>query len=146
MQKQFQGVYDAVTKGRLKLYCSCTNTPMFRAILSESRPAFHKFSRSMSSMKAIVVDKPGGPEALQFKDAPKPKAEAGQILVKNHAIGNRLGTFRSSSLSHVLLILRASPISFNVTHRCQLHRYLSSQGHLSNAYSFHSRSRRVSYL
>lgn len=82
---------------------------MFRAILSESRPAFHKFSRSMSSMKAIVVDKPGGPEVLQFKDAPKPKAEAGQILVKNHAIGNCLGNVLFFTSVAYVLILRVSP-------------------------------------
>ncbi|CAO3658793.1 unnamed protein product [Umbelopsis ramanniana] len=53
----------------------------------------------MSSMKAIVVDKPGGPEALQFKDAPKPKAEAGQILVKNHAIGvNYIDTYHRKGI------------------------------------------------
>ncbi|CAO3662705.1 unnamed protein product [Umbelopsis vinacea] len=41
----------------------------------------------MSTMKAIVVEKTGGPEVLQFKDFPKPKAEEGKIVVKNHSIG-----------------------------------------------------------
>lgn len=63
----------------------------------------------MSSMKAIVVDKPGGPEVLQFKDAPKPKAEAGQILVKNHAIGNCLGNVLFFTSVAYVLILRVSP-------------------------------------
>jgi hypothetical protein len=63
---------------------------MFRAILSESRPAFRKFTRNMSTMKAVVVDKTGGAEVLQYKDYPKPQIEAGQILVKNHAIGMAL--------------------------------------------------------
>lgn len=62
---------------------------MFRTILSESRPVLNRFARNMSTMKAIVVEKTGGPEVLQFKDFPKPKAEEGKIVVKNHSIGTR---------------------------------------------------------
>jgi NADPH:quinone reductase len=38
-------------------------------------------------MKAIQVHEFGGPEVLQLRDIPTPKPEAGQILVKVHAIG-----------------------------------------------------------
>jgi NADPH2:quinone reductase len=38
-------------------------------------------------MKAIVVDKNGGPEVLEYKDIETPKAKAGEALVKIAAIG-----------------------------------------------------------
>lgn len=38
-------------------------------------------------MKAVVVESPGGPENLQFKDVPKPQPGEGEVLVKLHAIG-----------------------------------------------------------
>lgn len=38
-------------------------------------------------MKAIVVEKFGGPEVLRLKDVPEPKAGSGQVLVSLKAIG-----------------------------------------------------------
>lgn len=38
-------------------------------------------------MKAIRVHKPGGPEVLQFEDAPDPTAGPGQVLVRVRAAG-----------------------------------------------------------
>jgi NADPH:quinone reductase len=38
-------------------------------------------------VKAIVVEKTGGPEVLQLKDIPKPVPRAGEALVKNAAAG-----------------------------------------------------------
>src|SRR6476660_4949137 len=38
-------------------------------------------------MKAIQVAEFGGPEVLKLKEVPTPKPEAGQLLVKVHAVG-----------------------------------------------------------
>ncbi|CAO3662709.1 unnamed protein product [Umbelopsis vinacea] len=38
-------------------------------------------------MKAILIEKCGGPEVLQYNDVPKPVPKEGQILVKNHYSG-----------------------------------------------------------
>ncbi|MGH7409453.1 MAG: NADPH:quinone oxidoreductase family protein [Candidatus Methylomirabilis sp.] len=38
-------------------------------------------------MKAIRVSKPGGPEALQYEDAPDPKPEPGEVLLRVEAAG-----------------------------------------------------------
>jgi NADPH:quinone reductase len=38
-------------------------------------------------MKTIEITTPGGPEVLKLSDSPKPKAAAGQLLVKVHAAG-----------------------------------------------------------
>ncbi|HWC77152.1 MAG TPA: alcohol dehydrogenase catalytic domain-containing protein, partial [Blastocatellia bacterium] len=38
-------------------------------------------------MKAIVVEKTGGPESLTYKDADTPSPRAGEVLVKTAAIG-----------------------------------------------------------
>jgi NADPH:quinone reductase len=38
-------------------------------------------------MKAIRVHQFGGPEALQFEEVPTPKPDAGQVLVRVHAVG-----------------------------------------------------------
>jgi NADPH:quinone reductase-like Zn-dependent oxidoreductase len=41
----------------------------------------------MSTMRAVVVDQPGGPEVLQVRDVPVPRAEPGQVLIRVHAFG-----------------------------------------------------------
>lgn len=41
----------------------------------------------MSIMRAVVVDQPGGPEVLQVREVPVPKAEPGQVLIRVHAFG-----------------------------------------------------------
>jgi NADPH:quinone reductase-like Zn-dependent oxidoreductase len=38
-------------------------------------------------MKAIRIHNYGGPEALQYEDAPRPKPQAGEVLVRVHAAG-----------------------------------------------------------
>src|ERR1700684_4537096 len=38
-------------------------------------------------MKAIVINKFGGPEVLQMQDVPKPKPEADEVLIKIFASG-----------------------------------------------------------
>ena len=38
-------------------------------------------------MKAVRLHEFGGPEVLVYEDAPKPKAKAGEVLVRTHAIG-----------------------------------------------------------
>jgi NADPH:quinone reductase len=38
-------------------------------------------------MKAIRLERPGGPEALEYVDVPTPKPGAGEVLVKAQAIG-----------------------------------------------------------
>lgn len=41
----------------------------------------------MSTMKAVVVEKQGGLEALLYKEWPRPKATQNTVVVKNHVIG-----------------------------------------------------------
>jgi NADPH:quinone reductase-like Zn-dependent oxidoreductase len=43
--------------------------------------------RTMTTMRAIVLDGPGGPEALQVRDVPRPTAAPGQVLIKVRAFG-----------------------------------------------------------
>jgi NADPH:quinone reductase-like Zn-dependent oxidoreductase len=38
-------------------------------------------------VKAIRIHKYGGPEVLQYEDAPRPKAQAGEVLIRVHAAG-----------------------------------------------------------
>jgi len=38
-------------------------------------------------MRAVVVDKPGGPEVLRVRDAPRPAANTGQVLIRVRAFG-----------------------------------------------------------
>lgn len=38
-------------------------------------------------MRAAVVDRPGGPEVLQVRDVPVPRAEPGQVLIRVRAFG-----------------------------------------------------------
>ncbi|WP_233493967.1 zinc-binding alcohol dehydrogenase family protein [Desertihabitans brevis] len=38
-------------------------------------------------MRAIVLDGPGGPDALQIRDVPRPPVEPGQVLVRVEAFG-----------------------------------------------------------
>ncbi|KAG2180212.1 hypothetical protein INT43_004001 [Umbelopsis isabellina] len=72
---------------------------MFRSALSHSRPLVNKLARHMSTMKAVVVERIGGPEVLEYKDHPKPQVSSGKILVKNHAIGvNFIDTYHRSGV------------------------------------------------
>ena len=61
------------------------------AVSSHLSPA-SSFTRTMASvpntMKAIIIEKNGGTEVLQYKtDIPVPEPKEGQILVKNDYIG-----------------------------------------------------------
>lgn len=40
-----------------------------------------------STMKAVQIDKPGGPEVLKYIDMPIPVPAAGQVLIRAHTIG-----------------------------------------------------------
>ncbi len=40
-----------------------------------------------ASMKAILLDRPGPPEVLRYRDTPTPVPAAGQVLVRAHTIG-----------------------------------------------------------
>lgn len=54
----------------------------------------------MSTMKAVVIHEPGGPEVLKIETMPKPKPAAGQILIRVKAFGlNRLELFTRKGLS-----------------------------------------------
>src|SRR6478735_1426670 len=47
-----------------------------------------KSARATSqTMKAIRIHKYGGPEVLQYEDAPRPKPQAGEVLIRVHAAG-----------------------------------------------------------
>jgi NADPH2:quinone reductase len=50
-------------------------------------------------MKAIVVDRFGGPEVMLLRDAPDPKPGAGQVLISQEAIGvNFIDVYRRTGL------------------------------------------------
>src|SRR5437867_330129 len=49
-------------------------------------------------MKAIRVSAYGGPEVLKLEEIPAPKPDAGQVLVRNHAVGvNPVDTYLRSN-------------------------------------------------
>ena len=41
----------------------------------------------MNTMRAVVLDAPGGPEALQIRELPKPQAKEGEVLLRVEAFG-----------------------------------------------------------
>ena len=50
----------------------------------------------MSIMKAVVLDAPGPPEALQIRDLPIPTPRPGEVLIKVAAFGHRSRACRHS--------------------------------------------------
>ena len=55
----------------------------------------------MTTMRAVVLDAPGLPEALQIRDRPVPTPQAGQVLIKVRAFGlNRSELHTRLGLSH----------------------------------------------
>jgi hypothetical protein len=42
---------------------------------------------SLAAMKAIVLRRPGGPDALEYTEVPTPAAGDGEVLVKADTIG-----------------------------------------------------------
>src|ERR1043166_9105571 len=51
-----------------------------------------------AAMKAIRVSAYGGPEVLKLEEIPAPKPDAGQVLVRNHAVGvNPVDTYLRSN-------------------------------------------------
>jgi hypothetical protein len=59
------------------------------AIIKHTGVTSDKKSTSATSqtMKAIRIHNYGGPEALQYEDAPRPEPQAGEVLVRVHAAG-----------------------------------------------------------
>src|SRR3989449_6833923 len=59
------------------------------AIIKRTGATSEKKSASATSqtMKAIRIHNYGGPEVLQYEDAPRPQPQAGEILVRVHAAG-----------------------------------------------------------
>src|SRR5437870_1879921 len=45
------------------------------------------FTEKKGTMKAIRIHNYGGPEVLQYEDAPRPKPQAGEVVVRVHAAG-----------------------------------------------------------
>jgi NADPH:quinone reductase-like Zn-dependent oxidoreductase len=46
-----------------------------------------RFNKKSQTMKAIRIHKYGGPEVLQYEEAPRPKPAAGEVLIRVHAAG-----------------------------------------------------------
>ena len=44
-------------------------------------------SEKYQTMKAVRIHNYGGPEVLQYEDAPRPKPQAGEVLIRVHAAG-----------------------------------------------------------
>jgi NADPH:quinone reductase-like Zn-dependent oxidoreductase len=61
-------------------------------------------------MKAVLIRKHGGPEVLEIADLPKPKADAGQVLLRVEAAGiNHLDTWVRRGMPGVTLPLPMIP-------------------------------------
>ena len=72
----------------------------------------------MSTMKAVVLDEPGPPEALQIRDLPIPTPGPGQVLIKVAAFGlnrselhTRLGLAQGVTFPRVLGIEAAGTVA-----------------------------------
>ena len=46
-------------------------------------PPFNQRIRTMATMKAVQITKPGGVEALQYNEVPVPVPGKGEVLVRN---------------------------------------------------------------
>src|SRR2546429_180194 len=59
------------------------------AIIKPTGATSEKKSASATSqtMKAIRIHNYGGPKVLHYEDAPRPKPQAGEVLVRVHAAG-----------------------------------------------------------
>src|SRR6266403_5584094 len=59
------------------------------AIIKHTGATSEKKSASATSqtMKAIRIHNYGGPEVLKYEDAPRPKPQAGEVLIRVHAAG-----------------------------------------------------------
>jgi len=59
------------------------------AIIKHTGATSEKKSTSATSqtMKAIRIHNYGGPEVLHYEDAPRPKPQAGEVLIRIHAAG-----------------------------------------------------------
>src|SRR5438132_10647899 len=59
------------------------------AIIKHTGATSEKKSTSAKSqtMKAIRIHNYGGPEVLHYEDAPRPKPQAGEVLIRVHAAG-----------------------------------------------------------
>src|SRR2546429_2581610 len=59
------------------------------AIIKHTGATSEKKSTSAKSqtMKAVRIHKHGGPEVLRYEDAPRPKPQAGEVLIRVHAAG-----------------------------------------------------------
>jgi NADPH:quinone reductase-like Zn-dependent oxidoreductase len=51
------------------------------------KPASINKHSGMQTMKAVQIHKYGGPEVLKYEDAPRPKPQVGEVLVRVHAAG-----------------------------------------------------------
>jgi NADPH:quinone reductase-like Zn-dependent oxidoreductase len=52
-----------------------------------STPKKKSASATSQTMKAIRIHNYGGPEVLQYEDAPRPQPQAGEVLIRVHAAG-----------------------------------------------------------
>src|SRR2546428_9384936 len=60
--------------------------------------------KGTTSVKAIRIHSPGGPEALRYEDVPQPAPGAGQVLVKVEAAGvNFVDVYQRTGLYKVAL-------------------------------------------
>lgn len=75
---------------RLSATSSIASTRL--ALLSSQLASRDRFARAMSSlpktMKAVVIEKTGGTDVLQYKtDVPVPEPKGDEVLIKNEYIG-----------------------------------------------------------
>lgn len=57
----------------------------------------------MATMKAVLIRKPGGLDALEYTDVPIPKPTAEEVLVKNQFVGiNYIDTYNAPVVVHLL--------------------------------------------
>ena len=56
-------------------------------IIRHTRTSSGKTSNNVQTMKAVRIHNYGGPEVLQYEDAPRPQPQAGEVVVRVHAAG-----------------------------------------------------------
>ncbi|KAI8985945.1 hypothetical protein BDB01DRAFT_905201 [Pilobolus umbonatus] len=84
------------------MLCSFT-THLFPLKTTKNRfISLKPYIRTMSTMKAVLINEQGGIDKMVYKDIPRPQVEKNSVIVKNHVVGvNYIDTYQRSGLYKV---------------------------------------------